>query len=211
MSHLFGESMPSQFARAVVRSNNDPEKLGRVKVEYPWFHGNDNKTPSEWARVCTPYASSENGFWFLPDVGNEVLVFFENNDLDNPIIMGALYNDKHAPPASGVGNDYNVDNENNLKYIKTRSGHMICFDDSSSGAIHIKHSGGSKIILKGNEVTIHTSGKINLGEEAMHPLIFGDLFQQIFNAHTHSIPTGSSGPPATPMTPDMLSQKVKTF
>lgn len=249
MIALFSEldrQAPS-VARAVVRANDDPDQRGRIRVEYPWFFAESAQTPSEWARICFPYASSGSGAWMLPEIGDEVLVLFENGDLEHPIVLGTLYSEKNKPPKSGRTGDLNDNNKNDLKFIRTRAGHLLCFDDSDGdggivlkdkdnrrfeikskgkkieiadaaenritieeSTITVRHKSGDEIKLKGGEVVIQSSGKISLGEGASHPLIFGDLFQQIFNAHTHPIPTGSSGPPATPMTPAMLSQKTKT-
>ncbi len=198
------------MARAIVRANNDPEKRGRLKVEYPWFSGESAQLPSEWARICLPYASANSGTWLIPEIGDEVVVMFENGNLDSPIILGALYSGKNSPPASGKAGDFNSDNKNNLKFIRTRSGHQICFDDSGQGGISIQDAFGNSIVLKNGEVVIQSASKISIGEGASHALVLGDLFQQLFNTHTHPIPTGSSGPPSAPMQPTMLSQKVKT-
>ncbi len=234
------------LARAVIRENKDPEKKGRVRVAYPWLHGDSADVLSDWARVCTSYASTESGMWFLPEVGDEVLVYFENGNIDFPIVMGSLFNPKNAPPASGRTGDFNTDDKNNLKFIKTRSGHTLCFDDSDDQggislhdkekrtieirssdkkislrdeksneieicgeAITLKHNGGSTVRIEGSSITIEAK-EIKLGQGAAQALIKGDVFQQLFNAHSHPTSWGPSGPPSTPMTPDMLSQTGKT-
>ncbi len=218
------------IARAIVRANNDPDKLGRIRVEYPWFGSETANLPSEWARVCFPYASSESGSWMIPEINDEVIVMFENGNLDTPIVLGTLYSGKNRPPKSGRGGDLNDDNKNNLKFFRTRTGHTLCFDDSDSNAgivlkdrdnrrieiftkekkIEISDPGGSRITLDESGITIQNAQKINLGEGASHALIHGDTFQQLFNAHTHPIPSGNTGPTSQPMTPAMLSIKVKS-
>ena len=72
------------LARAVVRANEDPDKLGRIRVEYPAFHGDSASTPSEWARLCVPYASDGHGSWFLPEVGDEVLDAVDRIAMSSP-------------------------------------------------------------------------------------------------------------------------------
>lgn len=254
------------LARAIVRANDDPDSLGRVRVEYPAFHGESGQTPSEWARLCLPYASAEHGFWSLPEVGDEVLVVFENGNLDQPIILGSLYSKKNKPPGAGRPGDKNADKKNTVTFVKTRTGHVLCFDDTdgkgmvvvkdrdgrkveldgekktltvSDGAGHqlvldgqgkkvtlsdaggnqvlledsavtIKQKSGDTIKLKGGEVVIESSAKISLGEGAAHALIHGDTFMQLFNAHTHMVGPAGSTPPLSPMTPAMMSMKVKT-
>lgn len=123
--------MNQGFFRAIVRENKDPEKMGRVRVEYPWFQGDSSERLSEWASVCMPYASKQSGFFFLPEVDDEVLVFVENGDLDHPLVFGALYTGQHPSPAAGREGDGNSNGTNDLKYLGTRSGHVLCFDDSS--------------------------------------------------------------------------------
>ncbi|MCB0417608.1 MAG: hypothetical protein KDD39_08165 [Bdellovibrionales bacterium] len=146
------------MARAIVRENNDPDKKGRIRVEYPWFHGNSAEMPSEWARLCMPYASKESGSWFLPEIGDEVMVYFENGNVDFPIVMGALYNPKNTPPSSGRDGDHNDNNKNDLKFIRTRSGHMICFDDSDGNSgIVVSDKDNRRIELNGKDKKITIS------------------------------------------------------
>jgi len=77
-----------------------------------------------------PYASEEHGSWSLPEVGDEVLVYFENGNLDFPIVMGSLYSNLRKPPTSGIDGDHNSNNQNTLRFMKTKSGHTLAFDDS---------------------------------------------------------------------------------
>jgi uncharacterized protein involved in type VI secretion and phage assembly len=145
------------MARAKVVSNNDPKKLGRLRVKYPWLNKRGAQKPSEWATLSLPYASKDNGMWFLPEKDDEVIVFFENGNPDYPIILGTLYSEKIKPPASGRSGDYNENNKNDLKYVKTRSGHILCFDDSdSSKGIVVKDADNRKIEIdsKQKKVTV---------------------------------------------------------
>ena len=104
----------------VVTNNQDPEKMGRVKVKFPWLSDADE---SNWARVATPMAGKERGFYFLPEVDDEVLVAFEHGDARFPYVVGALWNGTDAPPAD------NADGKNNVRVIKSRSGHVIRLTD----------------------------------------------------------------------------------
>jgi uncharacterized protein involved in type VI secretion and phage assembly len=222
MPHLAANpGTASSFARAVVRDNQDPENLGRIRVVYPWFPSEGASVPSEWARVCQPYASSQHGFLLIPDVEDEVLVFFENGDLDHPIVIGSLYSAKNPPPRAESAKE--------VKCLRTRSGHLLSFNDSASGGItlqdkdgrkleiqsqskriDISEPGGSRITIDDSGVTIHSSKQILLGEGASHALLHGDVFQQLFNAHTHPVGPAFSGPPLQPLQPTVLSQKVKS-
>lgn len=104
----------------VVTNNEDPEKMGRVKVKFPWLSDADE---SNWARVAAPTAGKDRGFYFLPEVDDEVLVAFEHGDPRFPYVVGALWNGTDTPPAD------NADGKNNVRVIKSRSGHVIRLTD----------------------------------------------------------------------------------
>jgi uncharacterized protein involved in type VI secretion and phage assembly len=104
----------------VVTNNKDEEKLGRVKVRYPWLGKEDE---SNWARVAAPMAGKERGIYFLPEVEDEVLVAFEHGDMRFPVVIGSLWNGKDAPPET------NENGDNNVRVIKSRSGHIIRLND----------------------------------------------------------------------------------
>ncbi len=104
----------------IVTNNEDPEALGRVKVKFPWLSDEDE---SDWARIAAPMAGKERGIYFLPEVDDEVLVVFEQGDVRFPYIIGALWNGKDKPPAT------NEKGQNNIRLIKSRSGHVIRLND----------------------------------------------------------------------------------
>jgi len=104
----------------IVTNNQDPDGLGRVKVKFPWLSDVDEST---WARIAAPMAGDQRGVYFLPEVEDEVLVAFEHGDVRFPYVLGALWNGKDAPPAS------NDDGKNNVRIIKSRSGHVIKLND----------------------------------------------------------------------------------
>jgi uncharacterized protein involved in type VI secretion and phage assembly len=105
----------------LVTNNQDPDKLGRVKVRFPWLGDNDE---SYWARIATPMAGNQRGLYFLPEVDDEVLVTFEHGDLRFPYILGGLWGGKDKPPID------NSDGKNNIRSIRSRSGHTIRLDDT---------------------------------------------------------------------------------
>ncbi len=133
---------------AVVTNNKDKEGLGRVKVQYPWSGKNDE---SHWARIATMMAGPKRGSYFLPEVDDEVLVTFINGDVEFPVIIGMLWSKADLPPET------NDDGKNNIRKIRSRSGHEIVFDDSAeakSEKLELHSAGGQKIVLddsKGSE------------------------------------------------------------
>jgi len=104
----------------VVTNNQDPDGLGRVKIKFPWLSDADE---SQWARIAAPMAGAERGVYFLPEVDDEVLAAFEHGDIRFPYVIGGLWNGKDAPPAK------NDDGKNNVRLIKSRSGHVIKLND----------------------------------------------------------------------------------
>lgn len=125
----------------IVTNNKDPEGLGRVKIKFPWL-SDDNET--DWVRIATLMAGGERGSFFLPEVGDEVLVAFEHGDINHPYVIGALWNGAAKPPET------NSDGENNIRKIKSRSGHEIIFNDDNTAMqekIEIHTNSGHKIVL----------------------------------------------------------------
>jgi uncharacterized protein involved in type VI secretion and phage assembly len=117
---------PSTIAVALVTDNNDPENLGRVKVKYPWLSDRDG---SFWARVISVGGGKERGIMYTPEVDDEVLVGFEHGDIDQPYVLGGLWNGKDAPPlpSSQAVKSGSTDQ----RIIKSRTGHVIILNDSS--------------------------------------------------------------------------------
>ncbi len=141
----------------IVTNNQDPDGLGRVKVRFPWLSDQDE---SHWARALSPMAGKERGLYFLPEVDDEVLVAFEHGIVEFPYVLGALWNGKDKPPEA------NGDGKNNLRTIKSRSGHIIRLDDTD-GAEKIEiidKSGKNSIIVdtKKNSITIAADADITI-------------------------------------------------
>ena len=113
---------------ATVVQNQDPEGLGRVKVRFPW---RENPDESHWARMAVPMAGGDRGAWFLPEVGDEVLVACDADKVEHPYVLGALWNGQAKPPQN------NSDGKNDIRMIRSRGGHEIIFDDGAQGSIDI--------------------------------------------------------------------------
>jgi len=104
----------------LVTNNQDPDGMGRVKVKFPWLSDVDE---SAWARIAAPMAGKQRGTYFLPEVDDEVLVAFEHGDVRFPYVVGALWNGQDASPVT------NDDGKNNIRMIKSRSGHVVKLND----------------------------------------------------------------------------------
>jgi uncharacterized protein involved in type VI secretion and phage assembly len=114
----------------LVTNVKDPDNLGRVKVTFPWLDDPSNGNESNWARIASPMAGKERGFFFLPEVNDEVLVAFEHGNPNHPYIVGVLWNGKDKPPEA---NSVAHTGEGTIhRMLVTRSGHKVIFDDSNS-------------------------------------------------------------------------------
>jgi hypothetical protein len=140
----------------IVVNNKDADlKLGRIKVKFPWL---SNDVESYWARLAYPMGGKERGYWWIPEIDDEVLVVFEHGDPNRPFVLGGLYNGVDKPPkadditstfavveptnfgSSGLGTgaysasgrDFNEDGKNDLRFIRSRSGHLFIFDDKEN-------------------------------------------------------------------------------
>jgi type VI secretion system secreted protein VgrG len=129
----------------VVTENNDPESQGRVRVQLKWQK--EGTTP--WMHYATNHAFSDRGVYFVPEIGDEVIVGFVHGNPDNPYMIGGNYHGGAKPE--------HFDPDNNFKSIKTRTGHMILFDDTDGAeSITIVDKSGNKIYLdtKASSITI---------------------------------------------------------
>lgn len=155
---------------ALVSNVNDPEKEGRIKIKMPWF---DPDMETEWCRVRQFYAGNGYGAFYMPELGDEVLIAFVQGDMRYPIILGGLYNGTDKPPS-------HRDDQTDQKMLRTKAGHVFVLDDSpgkecvrittkgghefnlsdSDKKAEVKTSGGHNIALEdgGSKVTIQTSG-----------------------------------------------------
>ena len=129
-SHPIADAQP-----AVVTNNNDEAGLGRVQVKFAWQDGN-----SPWLRIVNPHAGGGKGMYFIPEIGEEVLVAFEAGNAEKPFVLGAMYNGKESSSYSTPGNDQKV--------IQTRSGTKIIMNDAI-GSIFIEDPSGNTIIMDG--------------------------------------------------------------
>ncbi|GAA4107073.1 phage baseplate assembly protein V [Aquimarina addita] len=133
---------------AVVTDNADPEGMSRIQVQFQWQKPLGEYTP--WLRVMTPHSGGEKGFHFIPEIGEEVLIGFEGGNAERPFVLGAMYN------GSANSKSWNTD-KNDVKAIRTRSGHTIELNDTKGGefiTITDKNQNFINIDTANNNITI---------------------------------------------------------
>ncbi|HEU5087555.1 MAG TPA: VgrG-related protein, partial [Roseiflexaceae bacterium] len=119
-------TLASGMMIGLVTNNKDPEKFGRVKVKFPWLSEEDE---SDWLRVVVPGGDNNRGLLFLPEVNDEVLVGFEQGDINRPYVLGGLWNGQDATIC--VDNTTVKAGKVEQRLIVSRTGHKIVIDDSS--------------------------------------------------------------------------------
>ncbi len=160
--YLFADAIePARFYGVVVgqvTSNQDPLDLGRVKVIVPALFG--DSLESNWAPVVTPMAGNGFGAYFLPEVGDRVLVAFENGMPEQPYVLGSLWGFGHTLP------EKNEDKKNNRRLMRSRSGHQIILDDTEEQEkITIADKQGKNTIVIDvavNTITITSEENLNI-------------------------------------------------
>ncbi len=118
-------------APAIVTDTDDPEDLGRVKVEFPWMpKAGGSRFGSDWLRVVMAGGgASGKGLYVIPEVDDEVLVAFEHGDVRRGYVLGGVYNSIDKPPipkAQAVKSGRTPQ-----KVFRSSTGHILTFDDSS--------------------------------------------------------------------------------
>jgi uncharacterized protein involved in type VI secretion and phage assembly len=135
---------------AKVTNLEDPEELGRVQVMFPWLPKyKDADLASNWVRIATPMGGAERGFFYLPEIDDEVVIAFEHGDVNSPYIVGTLWNNKDKPPKGTkdtvlAGDKKKVDQ----RVLCSRSGHLIILDDTEGEEqVFVQSKSGHQCIL----------------------------------------------------------------
>ena len=140
---------------AVVTDNHDAGGLGRIRVRFHWMD-DDEKSP--WLRITGTHGGSGKGSFFIPEVGEEVVVGFEDDSPAKPFVIGTVYNGSAKTDFSNEQND--------VKAIQTRSGNLIVMNDKD-GSVHVADA-------KGNDMLIDGSGNVKITASETIVLTCGD-------------------------------------
>lgn len=142
----------------------DPGKMLRVKVTLPSI---DNESSNSlWARLASPDAGKDRGFFFRPEKNDEVIIGFINDDPRDAVILGSLYSTKNSTPLeidpknlkkgliSKEGLKYIFDDEKKVIEISTPSGNIINLDDENG--IKITDKNGNEITMSDKGINIYS-------------------------------------------------------
>lgn len=151
-----------QIRTAIVTDNNDPDKLGRVKVRFPTL---SDDIDSDWCRLLTTGAGPETGLFWIPEVDDEVLVI--GTDMDQIFVLGSLWNGKDKPPpAPGAPDASGGEVQVTSRIIRSRSGHLIELrDEEGSERILIRDKNEKNFIVfdtAAKSITIESAGDLTL-------------------------------------------------
>lgn len=146
----------------------DPLGELRVKVKIPAL---GDEAGAVWARLASPDAGTERGWFFRPEPEDEVILGFFNDDPRFPVILGAMFSSSIAQPPDGT-----LDENNYIKGIFTKTGLKIVLDDENmavaittpgeqtvaindnEGTINVADANGNMIVLDSNGITITSGG-----------------------------------------------------
>ncbi len=148
---------------AKVTDNKDDEKNARIKVQFQWM---ESHQMTQFIRLASTAAGSDRGFYWVPEVDDEVIIAYENLNPDRPYVLACVYNSRTTVPSeSNAQNDY--------KSIVTRSGHRIELCDtegSESITIIDKNENTIEIDTPGDSISITANSSINLTAPAINML-----------------------------------------
>lgn len=164
---------------ADVIDNADPQGQGRIKVKFKWECKTNDVT--EWLRVITPDAGSSEkvsknrGFVFIPEIGDQVALTFEEGNIARPIVLGSVFHGK-----SGSGGSAS----NNSKSLTSKSGHTVQLNDGGgitikdkTGGNHIVVDGNNKVTVTSTQTVVLTNGSSSITLEKDQILIHADKIE----------------------------------
>ena len=144
----------------VKKLDADPEGQYKVQVSVPVLEA---ETDGVWARLMQFYASDGIGAFFVPEIGDEVVLGYFNNDPSNPVILGSLYSSKRKPA-------YELTSDNFKKALVTKSKLTLEFDDDKK-VVTIVTPGKNTIVISDDDKSIllqdQTGNKVKLSEDGI--------------------------------------------
>ncbi len=169
-SGLAGRKGWGSLVLAQITNVDDPDRLGRVKAKFVDL----DQSESTWAWVAAPGAGPDRGVQWLPEVGDMVIIGFEHDDKQRPVVLGGLWNRDDQPPEPAAVVDGSVAH----RIQKSRNGHVLEFVDADPGQITLglgdadcslqlaedesRWKGVRKVTVEGEELLVSGASKIVL-------------------------------------------------
>ncbi|MGJ8677413.1 MAG: phage baseplate assembly protein V [Akkermansiaceae bacterium] len=154
--------------RALVSDNQDPEKLGRLRLVVPSALGTE---VTQWALPCSPFGgTADQGFFMIPEIDSQVWAEFEEGNIHKPIWSGVFWQASGDVPVEGALDDPTT------RLIKTPAGHILQFDDESGAEqFHLVHPTGTEIMIdEEGTVDITTSNGESVVLDASSKIVIQD-------------------------------------
>jgi Rhs element Vgr protein len=154
----------------VVTDNEDPAGEFRVRVRLPLVDAADDGV---WARVSSIDAGSERGLLMRPEIGDEVVLGFLDNDPRQPVLLGMLHSSAHAAPlapsndnhekafVSRSGMTLHFDDDKRVLTLSTPAGNMLVLDEDARG-IRLEDQNGNRLELGPDGITIDSAGALTV-------------------------------------------------
>jgi Rhs element Vgr protein len=154
----------------VVQLENDPDGEFRVLVRFPLI---DPDSPGIWARLASLDAGNERGFVFRPEIDDEVIVGFVNDDPRHAVILGQLHSSAHPSPIEGKDDNHekglvtrskmkiHFDDDKKILTIETPAGNKVVLDEDA-GEILLEDQNSNKITMDSSGISLESSGDIIL-------------------------------------------------
>ncbi len=194
--------------RGFVVDNQDPARLGRLRVRVPSVLGADVVTG--WAMPCVPYGgAADQGFLFIPERDAGVWVEFEEGDLEFPIWVGTFWSKPNADSELPKPNEADGSEQGppTCKIIKTRKGHTLQFEDAdqsemvtlidgANGHVVVLDTGGIRVEdgQNGHKITLDASGvAIEDGKNADNKVVMGPTGVVVQDKNGNKISLESDG------------------
>lgn len=160
------------YNATVKQIDQDPDNAFRILITLPLL---DPSGQGVWARLTNFYSTSGAGVFFLPEVDDEVIVSFLNQDPRYPVILGSVYSDKRKPFSTLTPNQDNstkaivsnkhiqmlFDDKDVVFTIVTPNKNTVVLDDKE-GQITIKDENDNSIVMSSSGITIKSPTNINI-------------------------------------------------
>jgi len=154
----------------IVVSNEDPDGEYRVRVKMPMVNNSDDGT---WARVSSLDAGDQRGFFFRPEIGDEVILGFLDDDPRHAIVLGMLHSSAKAAPLTGSDDNHEkmyqsrskmklyFNDDKKIMRLETPAGKIITLDEDA-GELKMVDENENKIIMNSDGISIQSNGKIEI-------------------------------------------------